>query len=200
MYEIIIDHSETANKCTIVPLKYRTDFKIMTLPAGTEKIGPLSASYLLHPDGRDFRTLIPSSQSDVNLSAIDSIWRRVPILLQRIKAPLPELVRLPREAVTAYPRKSRIPAEDPTGGLATIEALFLGAALLGRWDLSLLSEYAFAQEFLKLNSAWLIESGVSGAHPPASGIWPIPPGRSQVRNAATRRARRARLPKAERSN
>ena len=63
---------------------------------------------------------------------------------------MPELVGIPDGFVTAYPRRNKKDL-DPDQGLATIEALFIAAALLGRWDQSLLAHYHFGADFLAKN-------------------------------------------------
>jgi len=147
-YEIIVDHSETANKCTILPLNYRADFKIMR---GNNRRA-LAAGLLLHPDGIPMQELQSPSLGLRQIAAIDCVWRRLPAILEKIQKPLPMLVKVPHDFVTAYPRAS-YKDFDPVGGLATIEALFIAAAFLGHWDLSLLREYYFAERFITANTA-----------------------------------------------
>ena len=48
---------------------------------------------------------------------------------------------------TAYPRVSKI-AEDPMGGLASVEALYLARLLIGQRDDSLLESYYWREPFL----------------------------------------------------
>jgi pre-rRNA-processing protein TSR3 len=145
-YEIIVDHGESSNKCTILPLSYRPDFVL--LRGSTDK--PLLSEILLHPDGLPFDELKSTKISTV--AAIDCVWRRLTPILNRLGRPLPLAVKIPEEFVTAYPRRSK-KSLDPTAGLATIEALFIAAAFLGSWDLTLLKEYFFADRFLELNKA-----------------------------------------------
>jgi len=153
-FEIIVDHSETANKCTIVPLGYRPDFKIRRFMNG--KPMALTSTILLHPNGKplnEFTAAHPALPL-VSIAAIDSVWRRVEPILKWVEKPLPELVSIPKEFATAYPRQSKKNL-DPDGGLATIEALFIAATFFGVDDLSLLSEYYFAPKFLEINAgAW----------------------------------------------
>ena len=79
---------------------------------------------------------------------LDSTWRLLPQLAQCIQGE-PLLRTLPSGVKTAYPRVSKI-AEDPLGGLASIEALYLSLKILGKDDLSLLNEYHWRNEFLAL--------------------------------------------------
>lgn len=176
-YEILVDHSETANKCTILPLAYRSDFRIRRVTAG--KILPLHAQFLLHPEGEVLSLETHAGDRQADLAAIDCIWRRLAPIMQLVATPIPRLVRIPEGFVTAYPRKSRL-SFDPPKGLATIEALFIAAALLGNWDETLLREYYFAREFLALNRT-VFES---------YGVMPPPPTLLTSRIAQTSRDRR----------
>ena len=148
-YEILVDHGETTNKCTILPLAYRPDFKISRYKG--PGVHSLAAPILLHPDG----VLLNEVGSDVlrdasGIAAVDCIWRRLQPIVNGMVEISPLLVRIPSGFETAYPRKSKI-SGDPDGGLATIEALFIAAAFCGVWDESLLCEYWFGRSFLELN-------------------------------------------------
>jgi len=156
-YEILVDHGETANKCTIVPLSYRTDFAIRRFPRG-ELIKGFTADILLHPDGIPLDQLRTTNAA--SLAAIDCIWKRLSPIIHWLEKPLPTLARIPDGFVTAYPRLSKH-GNDPDGGLATIEALFIGAAFLGHWDTTLLSEYFFGERFLELNDQRFRDLGVT---------------------------------------
>ena len=81
---------------------------------------------------------------------VDCAWRRVDRLLATVDG---ELVprRLP-PLHTAYPRASKT-FEDPSAGLASIEALYAACALTGRSTAGLLDEYRWAEEFLRRNPA-----------------------------------------------
>jgi pre-rRNA-processing protein TSR3 len=59
--------------------------------------------------------------------------------------------RIPSEWKTAYPRRSTH-CNDPERGLATVEALFIFWAIVGkvRWDL--LEHYHWKDEFIALNA------------------------------------------------
>jgi len=80
------------------------------------------------------------------LLLLDSTWRLLPQLEaclqgQGVRRTLPPVP-------TAYPRVSKI-AEDPHGGLASIEALYLAKRLLGERDDSLLAQYHWRAQFLQ---------------------------------------------------
>ena len=147
-FEIVVDKGEKPNKCTILPLINRSDFKIYR-PGRNQVIGPLSGDLLLHPDGE---LLHEMKIDDVKrLSVIDSNWKLLPMLLGRVALPLPKLARIPDGFLTAYPRRSKLNT-DPDGGLATIEAIFIAAAFFGVWDETLFNKYHFGKEFLTINA------------------------------------------------
>ncbi len=185
-YEIIVDHGETPNKCTILPLAYRSDFRIFR-PKDPKT---LQAEVLLHPEGRCLSEWKQSSLASARLAAIDCVWRRLDPILDALSEQPPHRFKIPQGFVTAYPRVSK-KDYDPEGGLATIEAIFIAAAFMGSWDLSLLREYFFADEFLRLNESlfrhYEIWGGIEGkVYDP-----------SQAKNARTRRLGRGRMPKEE---
>ncbi len=156
-YEIIVDHSETSKKCTILPLSYRDDFSIRRY-VPNRVLMPLSADVLLHPDGVPLDQL--SKPKAIKIAALDCIWRRLEAILKGLKGPIPTLVSIPAGFETAYPRESK-DSSDPSRGLATIEALFITAAFLGRWDVSLLDKYYFGDAFLTRNMAVFQEYGLA---------------------------------------
>jgi pre-rRNA-processing protein TSR3 len=189
-YEFIIDHGETANKCTIAPLIGRPDFHV-TRVGRKSTLGPLKAKILLHHEGECLSTLREKYTISDGLACVDSIWRRLPRLIEMIERPLPLLAKIPNGFVTAYPRKSRL-YEDPDGGLATIEAVFIAAAMLGHWDETLLSEYYFSQSFIEANLARFADFGIQRGLPLAA------PGQARARNAWQRRIDRGRMGKLRR--
>ncbi|MDQ8207895.1 hypothetical protein QEH52_10260 [Coraliomargarita sp. SDUM461003] len=80
------------------------------------------------------------------LLLLDSTWRLLPQLEACLYG---EGVRRTLPAVaTAYPRVSKI-AEDPHGGLASVEALHLAKLLLGERDDSLLDSYYWRKTWLE---------------------------------------------------
>jgi pre-rRNA-processing protein TSR3 len=137
----VIRHpKERRSKCSLTPLEGRADIDFFrarsnwsfdmtgftVLALGAPELSPEDA-------GRP-------------LLLLDSTWR----LLPQIEACLHgQGVRRTLPAVpTAYPRISKI-AEDPMGGLASVEALFLAKLLLGERDDALLAEYYWREEFLQ---------------------------------------------------
>ncbi len=160
-YEIILDTGETANKCTIAPLRDRPDFRLIRVQ-GAQALGPLSAPILLHHEGECLTRIRASAAPIDGIASIDCVWKRLGLLVDRVEGRLPRLARIPDGFETAYPRRS-VKNTDPDGGLATIEAIFVAAALLGRWDASLLSRYYFGRRFVEMNRKRLLELGVAQA-------------------------------------
>ena len=161
LYEVILDIGETPNKCTIAPLAGRSDFKLIRVK-GEAALGPLVSPLLLHHQGACLTTLTALSRKTGGIASVDCVWRRLDYLLGRIAGQIPVLAKIPEGFLTAYPRFSRH-TPDPDGGLATIEAIFVASALLGRWDVSLLSEYYFGRKFVALNRQRFLDLGVSQA-------------------------------------
>lgn len=156
-YEVLIDKRENKKQCTIHPLKDRADFRLRYFDRGSAPLEPFSAEVLLHVDGisLDEWPERGARQNVRSLAVVDCTWKHVEPTLNRISGALPTLVKIPPAFVTSYPRKSKQEGLDPDGGLATIEALFIAAAFLGTWDVTLLDKYHFRKEFLEWNEeAW----------------------------------------------
>lgn len=158
-FEILIDHGETKNKCTIAPQTTREDFRI-SRARGQRSITPFISEILLHHEGLSLASLNRNEKETYGIACIDCVWRRLPILMRKIPSPLPQLVSIPSSFVTAYPRRSKNTGDDPTGGLATIEALFIAASFLGKWDETLLSKYYFSDLFLEMNKLTFESFGI----------------------------------------
>lgn len=124
------------------------------------------------------------------MASVDCVWRRLPKILPRLSwlGEPATLAKIPGGFVTSYPRTGR-PLADPEGGLATVEAIFIAAALLGNWDPSLLSRYYFGRGFVERNAKRFTELGVQPAADEAQ--WPAQL-RTQ-RNSFSRNANRGRL-------
>lgn len=141
------DFRESAKKCSLMPLRGREGIEIRRYASDRTCDG--AGRILLHPDGPE----LTAQDGGKGLLILDSSWTRLPKLLERVEG---EPVRrsLPR-LVTAYPREGKI-VKNPEGGLASVEALFAALCVLGFRDESLLDQYHFAEEFLRLNP-WLGE-------------------------------------------
>jgi pre-rRNA-processing protein TSR3 len=186
-YEIIVDAGETPNKCTITPLAGRSDFRLFPV-YGEGALGPLHAPLLLHPEGECLSHFRNRSEIATAIACIDCVWRRLPALEKRLAwGAKPGLrTKIPEGFKTVYPRVG-FGQSDPESGLATIEAIFIAAALLGNPDTSLLSKYYFAKEFLEVNRARFEDFGVKNLAAP-----PYPAKTPLERNASTRRWNRGR--------
>ncbi len=136
----IIRHpKERRSKCTLTPFEGRSDFSFYRARPGFSF------------DMTDFTVLalgapeLTREDAGRPLLLLDSTWR----LLPQIEACLHgEGVRRTLPTIqTAYPRVSKI-SEDPLGGLASIEALYLAKLCLGECDNSLLADYHWREQFL----------------------------------------------------
>lgn len=162
IYEVLVDRAETPNKCTILPLADRPDFEILRFEHN-QRLKPLTGDVLLHPEGTPLDR-VGLKGSVRKIAAIDCTWKKLARFVKRIDGPLPVLCGIPDGFVTAYPRRNK-KDQDPEEGLATIEALFIAAAFLGRWDESLFSRYHFGASFLALNKAVFERYGVDPCPP-----------------------------------
>lgn len=131
---------ENLAKCSLSPLHGRPDLVFHRW------------SPVLRFDATGFTLLAvdapPISRADAGrpLLLLDSTWRLLPALLTCLTGEaIPR--SLPREVETAYPRKSQ-DGRDPSAGLASVEALFVARALLGRRDDTLLDGYYWRDAFL----------------------------------------------------
>lgn len=80
------------------------------------------------------------------LLLLDATWRWLPQLLTCVHGtPIPRSI--PGNLRTAYPRTSKV-FDDPSAGLASIEALYVARAILGDDDPSLLDGYHWKDAFL----------------------------------------------------
>jgi pre-rRNA-processing protein TSR3 len=149
-FEVLMDPKENPHKCTVTPLKGRTDILIRKF-SDAPAIKPFSTDLLLHVDGLDLPTLVAANKIN-SIGVIDCVWKRVEPILKRLENPLPTLARIPEGFVTAYPRRNKL-GHDPDAGLATIEAMFIAGAFAGAWDETLLDNYYFKDNFIKFNEA-----------------------------------------------
>lgn len=137
----VIRHpKERRSKCSLTPLEAREDIEFFRARRGF--IFDMTGFTILGLDAPEL------SEADAGrpLLLLDSTWR----LLPEIEACLVgEGVRRTLPAVaTAYPRFSKI-TEDPMGGLASVEALYLAKLMLGERDDGLLADYYWREEFIE---------------------------------------------------
>jgi len=139
---ILRDPRESVQKCSLTPLRGREDVEF--LKYDPNKRYDAGGRVLLHHEGE----LLTEADAGAGLFLVDSSWRRLPKLLDRVDG-RPIRRRLP-DLLTAYPRKSQI-FQDPERGLASIEALYAAMHILSGPRPDLLEGYPWAEEFLRLN-------------------------------------------------
>jgi pre-rRNA-processing protein TSR3 len=131
---------ERISKCSLRHLHDRPEF---TFHKATKGFSIDATGYLLL--ALDAPTLMPADVGHP-LLVLDSTWRWLPELEGCLQG---EPIRrsLPKVS-TAYPRVSQV-YEDPEGGLASVEAVYLAKRILGENDPSLLDGYHWKDEFLR---------------------------------------------------
>lgn len=142
---IVIHPRERRKKCTVEPLRGRPGFVFWTFPkTGPE---PLDGYVRLGLGGPE----LSRDDAGCGLLVLDGTWRLAAGMESRF-SDVPVRSLPPWD--TAYPRTSKL-FEDPTGGLATVEAIFAAYQILGRQTDGLLDAYYWRDEFLRKNAARL---------------------------------------------
>jgi len=136
-------HKENIKKCSLEPLKGRSDTFFFTYPK--EKLPPLTNYFSLSFDG----PLLSKEDAHLGLLLIDGTWNYATKMSRCLPPNLPKR-SLPPYLQTAYPRKQTGCAE-PLRGLASIEALYAAYVLLERSTKGLLDHYHWKDQFLTLN-------------------------------------------------
>jgi pre-rRNA-processing protein TSR3 len=139
---IVRDRRENPKKCTIMPLRGRTD--LIVLPYSANLDPDLSGYIRLAPEGPE----LSMADAGSGLLLLDGSWRRAVVMTRAYQNIPPRSLTGYR---TAYPRVSK-QGTDPAQGLATVETLFLAYHILGRPTTGLLDHYRWAEEFLRLNN------------------------------------------------
>jgi pre-rRNA-processing protein TSR3 len=139
---IVVHPKEKRSKCSVEPLRGRDGFRFWKFPArGPESLAGYVRVGLGGPQ-------LTPAQHGVGLLFLDATWR----LADRMAEEFPELPVYSLAAwETAYPRTSKL-FEDPSGGLATIEAIFAACIQTGRSTAGLLDAYQWREEFLTRNA------------------------------------------------
>lgn len=136
----IIRHpKERRSKCSLTPLEGRPDFSF--LKARQDWVFDASGYTVL---GLGAPTL-STADADRPLIILDSTWRLLPSIEDCLVGDFDR--RTLPDIPTAYPRTSKI-AEDPLGGMSSVEALYLARRLLGQRDDTLLDDYYWRNAFL----------------------------------------------------
>jgi pre-rRNA-processing protein TSR3 len=136
----IIRHpKERRSKCSLTPLEGREDIMFYKAREGWRfDVTGYTVLALGAPE-------LSIKDAGRPLLLLDSTWRLLPQLEACLQG---EGVRRTLPAIeTAYPRVSKI-AEDPHGGLASVEALYLAKLLLDERDDSLLEAYYWRETFM----------------------------------------------------
>lgn len=139
---IVVHPRERRSKCTVEPLRSRADFVFWQFPNPGEE--PLHDYVRLGFGGP---VLNETDDGHRGLLVLDGTWK----LAGRMENVFHDIpIRSLPETATAYPRKSKV-FNDPHGGLATIEAIYVANLLLNRPTDGLLDEYYWRDEFLRVN-------------------------------------------------
>ena len=144
---LILRHPrERLSKCSLTPLHNRPELKFMKAHPGL-KIDATGYTVLAMN-----APVLSKADAGRPLLLLDSTWRLLPQLNACLEGdPIPR--SLPSGIGTAYPRISKV-SEDPLGGLASVEALYLARRLLGDDDPSLLNDYYWRDCFLEKVAIW----------------------------------------------
>ena len=139
---IVVHPKERRSKCTVEPLRSRDDFVFWTFPEPGDE--PLDNFVRLGFGGP---VLNAADDGHRGLLVLDGTWKLAG-KMENVFNDIP--IRSLPQTETAYPRKSKV-FDDPHGGLATIEAIYIANRLLNRSTDGLLDEYYWRDEFLRLN-------------------------------------------------
>lgn len=152
MQVVILYHPrERLSKCTLRPLWGRPDVRLTTWP----DLSTIPADVLhLAVDGP------PLTPADAGrpILLVDGTWRQA----ERINGHLTFERRRLDGFRTAFPRVSKLFA-DPSGGMASSEALYAASACLGAADPSWIAGYYWREEFVARNAARFAELRAAAA-------------------------------------
>ncbi|MFN4259415.1 MAG: hypothetical protein ACK4RK_08950 [Gemmataceae bacterium] len=149
---VIVRHpKENPKKCSILPLKGRSDLIFLTFPV---RQPPDWSGYIrLAAEGPE----LSAADAGHGILLLDGSWRWAEAMTRSFAHVPPRALHGYR---TAYPRASKL-GTDPDNGLASIEALFLAYRILGRPTEGLLDHYRWAAEFERFNP---VEEGKDGSY------------------------------------
>ncbi|MBB03846.1 MAG: ribosome biogenesis domain-containing protein [Rubinisphaera brasiliensis] len=139
---IVVHYKENRKKCTVEPLRQQPGFEFWNYPLKRSADVP---GYVRL--GLDGPPLSPADQES-GLLVLDGTWRWAEKMEEDF-AHVPVRSLPPFE--TAYPRVSKV-FDDPSQGLATIEAIYAAYHALGYPVDGLLDQYYWKDKFLELNA------------------------------------------------
>lgn len=137
----VIRHpKERRSKCSLTPLEERGDIRFFKPRLSWEF--DVTGFTVLALDAPQ----LSAEDAGRPLLLLDSTWRLLPqleacLIGEGVRRTLPPVA-------TAYPRVSKID-QDPHGGLASVEALYLAHLMLGERDDSLLDGYHWRDIFME---------------------------------------------------
>ena len=144
---IVVHRAEKRSKCSVEPLRKTGQFVFWRYPKrGAESLEGYVRLGLGGPQ-------LSAEDYDRGLVLLDGSWRWA-AKMEKSYADVP--VRSLGPWQTAYPRQSRV-FEDPTEGLATIEALYAALCQMGRPVEGLLDSYHWGELFLQRNHELLAQ-------------------------------------------
>lgn len=139
---IVVHHKERRSKCSVEPLRGRDGFEFRTYPQDNIEI---PANYVrLGIDG----PLLSKADASSGLLVLDGTWRWAE-KMEKDYEQVP--IRSLPAWETAYPRTSKF-FDEPSQGLATIEAIYAAYHQLGYSTEGLLDQYYWRDQFLELNA------------------------------------------------
>jgi pre-rRNA-processing protein TSR3 len=139
---ILRDPRESRRKCSLTPLRGTEGVRFVNYHP--DRVLDAGGRILLDPDG----PVLTAEDAGKGLLLVDCSWRRVPTLLRTVRGEL--ISRSVPPLITAYPRHSNT-FDDPSSGLASIEALYAAVAILTGPCPELLDGYLWREEFLASN-------------------------------------------------
>ncbi len=145
---VVVHPKERRSKCTAEPLRGRDDFVFVRFP---DKVPVALDSYVRLGIGGPELSV---ADAHSGLLVLDGTWK-LAANMEPFYSDLP--VRSLRQISTAYPRVSQL-YEDPSAGLATIEAVYVALNLLRRTVDGLLDHYHWKDQFLEING-WSSDHG-----------------------------------------
>ena len=146
---VVIHPRERKAKCTVRPLKDLPGFEFRRYPLAR----PIPEGYVRLGFGG---AMLSRLDAAAGLLVLDGTWRWAAQMERQLEhVPIRSLPAFE----TAYPRNSKV-FDDPSAGLATVEAIFLANALLGRSTGGILDRYYWREEFLARNAERFLNLGI----------------------------------------